>query len=276
MERLSTVVLGAGVVGLAVARALVRPGKRRRDVIVVDRAVRVGAETSSRNSEVIHAGIYYPPTSLKAKFCVQGKALMYDFCQKRNIPYTRLGKLMVASDPQDWSELQRLQQQAQDNGVTDTRLVSKDEARELEPNVVCEGGLFSPSTGILDSLSFMEHLLADAEDLGAIVALHSNFQEGRIGNDGIELKVNGTWFLCEQVVNAAGLWADDIATKIHSNHVWNPPRQYYAKGNYFRLTGVKTPFSHLVYPVPDRRGGLGKSVDVGMGGNDRHRRDELF
>lgn len=275
MERVQTAVIGAGVLGLATARALVQTAGHK-EVIILDRAAGIGAETSSRNSEVIHAGIYYPPDSLKARFCVKGKSMMYNFCRERVIAHKRLGKLVVASDAADWPTLERLNQHAHASGVTDCRLISKEEARDLEPLIVCGGALFSPSTGIVDSHDLMVNLLADAEDHGAVLALQSTVENGRIDSDRIKLKVNGTWFACDHVINAGGLWADQIAARLHANHSWTPPRQYYAKGNYFRLMGIRSPFSRLVYPVPDRRGGLGKqdlcSVgDVGLQGYGHER-----
>jgi len=255
VEKVETVVIGAGVVGLAVARAF---GIAGHEVLLVDRAAHIGFETSSRNSEVIHAGLYYPKDSLKAKFCVRGKHMIYDYCESRSIQCNRIGKLVVASTKGQMQEsIRAMQQKARQNGVTDTRILSKEDVGTMEPNVVCEGALWSPSTGIVDSHNFMLSLLADAQELGTILALKTNIEDATIDADGrVQLYAAGACLSCATVINCAGLWADRIASLVHSNHSWQPPKQYYAKGNYFRLQG-KSPFSHLIYPVPDPRGGLG-------------------
>jgi L-2-hydroxyglutarate oxidase LhgO len=250
-------VIGAGVIGLAVARSLAQAGK---EVLLLDRAARIGSETSSRNSEVIHAGLYYPPSSLKADFCVKGKQLLYEYCVSRNISHRQCGKLLVATHETQWKEdLPRLKQQAITNGVLDVKLFSREIVQEMEPQVDCIGALWSPSTGVLDSHSLMVSLLADAEHDSATLALNSEVQGGSIGPFGIQLSVDGTCIECDAVVNSAGLWADQVARQIHTNpdSSWQPPRQYFCKGNYFRLQGVKAPFQHLVYPIPEAAGGLG-------------------
>ena len=258
-------IVGAGVIGLAVARALAQAGK---EVLLLDRAARIGSETSSRNSEVIHAGIYYPQSSLKAKFCVKGKELLYKYCASRSISHLQCGKLIVATHETQWKEdLPRLKQHAIANGVVDVELVSKEQVHELEPQVDCIGALWSPSTGVLDSHAFMLSLLADAENHSATLALNSKVESGSIGPDGIQLTVDGNHVACDVVVNSAGLWADQLARQIHTDTRWQPPRQYFCKGNYFRLQGFKAPFVHLVYPVPEATGGLGVHATIDWTGH---------
>ncbi|CAB9499404.1 L-2-hydroxyglutarate dehydrogenase, mitochondrial [Seminavis robusta] len=236
-------VIGAGVIGLAIARSLAMAGK---EVIILDRAGTIGSETSSRNSEVIHAGLYYPQASLKARFCVEGKLALYEYCQSRSIPYQKCGKLIVATQKEQLeTKILDLQQKAVQNGVLDTRiLTTKEDVQVLEPNIQAVGALWSPSTGVINSHSFMLSLLADAEDHGATLAT---------------------------VVNSAGLWAHQVAQSIHhyNNHnCWSIPRQYFAKGNYFQLEGCnssKNPFTHLVYPIPEP-GGLGVHATMDWSG----------
>lgn len=225
------------------------------------------SETSSRNSEVIHAGLYYPSSSLKAKFCVQGKQQLYEFCQDRQITHNPCGKLIVATNEQQLAQdLPSLQQKAIQNGVTDTRILSRQDVQYLEPEVECVGALLSPSTGVIDSHSFFLSILADAEAHGATLALQTAVDDAQINtnNQKVCLHAEGTWIECDTVVNSAGLWAHQIASLIHNNHVWKPPKQFFAKGTYFRLEG-KPPFRHLIYPVPEP-GGLGVHATVDWSG----------
>jgi L-2-hydroxyglutarate oxidase LhgO len=262
-SKVEAVVIGAGVVGLAVARALAIAGK---EVLVIDKASRYGSETSSRNSEVVHAGLYYPQDSLKAKLCVQGRNMMYSYCDSRSISYNRCGKLIVATEKdQVGSTLLRLQEQARHNGVTDVKLLNREEVKAIEPEVETYGALWSPSTGIVDSHALMMSLLADAEEHGATLALHSEVSNGNVTGDEIMLSVDEMWLSCDSVINCAGLWAHQVADRIHTGHSWQPPRQYFAKGTYFQLQGP-SPFSHLIYPVPDCRGGLGVHATIDRGG----------
>jgi L-2-hydroxyglutarate oxidase LhgO len=259
-------VIGAGVIGIAVARALAQAGK---EVLLLDRAPLIGSETSARNSEVIHAGLYYPPGSLKGRFCVRGKQLLYDYCESRHVSYKQCGKLVVATNEIQWTQhLPRIKEQAIANGAGDIELYSREHVQELEPQVECFGALWSPTTGVLDSHSFMVSLLADAEENGATLALNCKVENGSITPDGIiTLEVDGTIITCDVLVNSAGLWADEIARLIHSDKDgWQPPRQFYAKGNYFRLEGVKMPFHHLVYPMPEAAGGLGVHATIDWSG----------
>lgn len=267
LSKIECAVVGAGVIGLAVARALAQAGK---EVLILERASRIGSETSSRNSEVIHAGLYYPSTSLKAKFCVEGKQLLYDYCKSRHIPYNRCGKLIVATQ-ESQDELPRLKRQALENGVLDVELISTAEVEAREPQIKgCYGALWSPSTGVLDSHTLMVNLLADCEARDATLVLNTPVEGGCINSDGtIQLTAGGMELTCDSVVNCAGLWADQVAREIHNPGnatSWEPPRQYFAKGSYFRLTGVKPPFQHLVYPVPDAKGGLGVHATIDWSG----------
>jgi len=257
-------VVGAGVIGLAVARALAQTGK---EVLLLDRASMIGSETSARNSEVIHAGLYYPPSSFKGTFCVRGKHLLYEYCESRHVSHNRCGKLVVATNETQWKQdLPRIKEQAVKNGVLDVELYSRTQVQDLEPQVDCSGALWSPSTGVLDSHSFMVSLLADAEQHGATLALNSEVNNASISSDGITLEVDGTIMSCDAVVNSAGLWADKVARMMHRDTVWQPPRQFFAKGNYFKLEGVKTPFQHLVYPMPEAAGGLGVHATIDWSG----------
>ena len=264
-------VIGAGVVGLAVARALALQG---RDVLLVDQASTIGSETSSRNSEVIHAGLYYPSDSLKARLCVQGKHQLYRYCHERHIPFNQCGKLIVATrHGQVEKELNELRHQAHRNGVTDVTILSPEEVHEMEPQVQCVGGaLWSPSTGVLDSHSFMTSLLTDAEDAGATLVLNTKVMAATVesspGQDRILLQfADDTCVACDSVVNATGLWAPQLARYFHpptslGSSSWQPPRGYYAKGTYFVLQGVRPlPFQRLIYPVPEP-GGLGVHATI--------------
>lgn len=267
-ESLDVVVIGAGVVGLAVAREFARAG---REVVVLEHNARIGEETSSRSSEVIHAGIYYPTDSLKARFCVRGKDLLYRYCDDRGIPYRRCGKLVLALSADQEFRLTALLDQAEANGVDDLQPLSKTDVAALEPAVRCTAGLLSPSTGILDSHSFMLALHGDLEAAGGRVAVLSEFVGGSIDDDGIRLSVRSDGedlrLRAQVVVNAAGLRATDVAglfAGLDSRHV---PRTRYAKGTYFVLR-QKSPFKHLVYPLPEGAG-LGVHVTLDLAGQTR-------
>jgi L-2-hydroxyglutarate oxidase LhgO len=250
-ETADCVVVGAGVVGLAIARALALAG---REVIVLEAESAIGTATSSRNSEVIHAGIYYRPATLKARLCLQGREFLYRYCRERGIPHRRLGKLIIATDDFQLPELHRLHAQALANGVDDLRLVESDEVRAMEPSVRCVAGLHSPSTGIIDSHALMLAYQGEAEEHGASLALRSPVLGGRVGRGGIELDVGGASPLrlrCRTVINAAGLHAHELARRIEGVPAGTVPKVHYAKGVYFALQG-RSPFSRLVYPVHER------------------------
>jgi L-2-hydroxyglutarate oxidase LhgO len=267
MERVDCVVIGAGVVGLAVARRLAQAG---REVIVLEAASMIGTETSSRNSEVIHAGIYYPTGSLKAKSCVAGKHRLYAYCAEHGVPHRRCGKLIVATSETQKATLEQIRAKAAANGVTDLAWLTPADVAALEPEVFCTAALMSPSTGIIDSHGLMLAYQGDAEDLGAMLAFHAPVERGRITEDGIVLEVGGAepMTLCAQsVVNSAGLHAPALAARLDGFKREALPTPYYCKGNYFTLAGAR-PFSHLVYPVPEEAG-LGVHVTIDLGGQVR-------
>ena len=262
MDQVDCVVVGAGVVGLAVARALALQG---REVLVLEAANAIGTGTSSRNSEVIHAGIYYTPGSLKASLCVQGRALLYDYCRERGIDHRRCGKLLVATEPAQVAQLQGIAEQARRNGVADLVFLSADEARQLEPQLVCQAALLSPSTGIVDSHGLMLALLGDLENAGGVVALNSPLEKACLVSSGIELfAADGTRLQAKTVVNAAGLHAPALAAQFAGLDPQHVPTAFYAKGNYFTLA-TRAPFSHLIYPVP-QAAGLGVHLTLDLGG----------
>ncbi|MDP3702327.1 MAG: NAD(P)/FAD-dependent oxidoreductase [Hylemonella sp.] len=262
MEQMDCVVIGAGVVGLAVARALALSG---REVLVLEAAEAIGTGTSSRNSEVIHAGIYYPQGSLKAQLCVQGKQMLYDYCAERGIGHRRCGKLIVATSAQQVSELQGIMARAAANGVDDLALLTREQARALEPALECVAAIHSPSTGIVDSHGFMLALQGDLENAGGMVAFHSRLVRARVTSQGIELEAaDGTALRARTVVNAAGLHAPSLARRFEGLDPKDVPGEYYAKGNYFTLAG-RSPFSRLIYPVPEAAG-LGVHLTLDLGG----------
>ena len=259
------VVIGAGVVGLAVARALALQG---REVMVLEAASAIGTGTSSRNSEVIHAGIYYPAGSLKARLCVQGRQMLYAYCEARGIGNRRCGKLVVATNAVQALQLQSITSKAAVNGVHDLVLLTRDEARALEPQLECVAAIHSPSTGIVDSHALMLALQGDLENAGGVVVFNSPLLSAECGQSAITLLVggegDGTRLQAMTVVNAAGLQAPALARRfkgLASHHI---PHEYFAKGNYFTLAG-RSPFSCLVYPVPEAAG-LGVHLTIDLGG----------
>jgi L-2-hydroxyglutarate oxidase LhgO len=267
LEQVECIVAGAGVIGLAVARALALAG---REVIILEAADRIGSETSSRSSEVIHAGIYYPPGSLMARLCVEGRALLYAYCQERAIPHRQCGKLIVASSEMELQQLSAIAAKAASNGVTDLRQISASEARALEPALVATGALLSPSTGIVDSHAYMLSLLGDAENAGAVLVCNSPVERGRATQHGIVVDVGGaepTSLGCRLFVNAAGLAAPKLARRIDGMPPALVPKEYFAKGDYFSLVG-RAPFSRLIYPVPVK-GGLGIHLTLDLAGQAR-------
>ena len=264
MERLDAVVIGAGVVGLAVARALAMAG---REVVILEAEDAIGTHTSSRNSEVIHAGIYYPKGSLKATTCVEGKTLLYEYCVSHGVPHKRSGKLIVASQDQS-GELEGIQKKAHANGVTDVVWMTREQAVALEPELACAAALYSPSTGIIDSHSLMLSYLGDAQSHGAMLALKSPLTRAEIVNDGFVLHVAGSDPIASSIlVNCAGLKAPSVARCVEGYPAELAPREFYAKGNYYSLTR-RSPFSRLVYPVPEP-GGLGVHVTLDLAGQAR-------
>lgn len=262
MERVDTVVIGAGVVGLAVARALALAG---REVLVLEAETQIGSGTSSRNSEVIHAGIYYPRDSLKARLCVRGKALLYAYCAERGVAHQRCGKLIVATSEDQVADLDALTEKARANGVDDLQRLSAAQAIELEPALRCHAAVLSPSTGIIDSHGLMLALQGDLENAGGIVAVASGVAGARCVAGGIELHAHdGTELLASRVVNAAGLTAPWLARRFEGLPAARLPQAYFAKGSYFTLSG-RSPFTRLIYPVPEAAG-LGVHLTVDLGG----------
>jgi L-2-hydroxyglutarate oxidase LhgO len=267
VEEVDCVVVGAGVVGLAVARALAQAG---REVIILEQAEGIGTETSSRNSEVIHAGIYYPANSLMARFCVEGRRKLYAYCAEKGVPHINCGKLIVATNAQEDAMLAGIKQRAETNGVEGMRVLTAAEAIEMEPNLSCTSALLSPATGIIDSHNYMVALQGDAENAGAVLVIFSPMVGGRVVDRQIEIDVGGTdpmTLRCRLLVNSAGLHAPFVARGIHGMPPDRVPTEYFAKGNYFTLSG-RSPFSRLIYPVPVP-GGLGVHLTVDLGGQAR-------
>lgn len=267
MDRVGCIVIGAGVVGLAIARALALRGT---EVVIVERAGAIGTETSSRNSEVIHAGIYYPQGSLKARLCVAGRGQLYDYAAARGIPHRRCGKLIVATSAAQLDMLDVIRAQAAANGVALTPL-SAAAAQDMEPSLACTGALLSPDTGIVDSHALMTALLADAEAAGALLAL--NTAVTGIERDGAGFVVRTTAggepfaLSASQVVNAAGLWASDVAAMVPGLDPAHVARTLYARGSYYAVPG-RAAFARLIYPVPEP-GGLGVHLTLDLGGSMR-------
>lgn len=277
MERVECVVIGAGVVGLAVARALALAG---REVVILEAAETFGTATSSRNSEVIHAGVYYPEGSLKASLCVRGKTLLYDYCRDRGLPHRRCEKLIVASRQGGDGELEALkavQRRAAAAGV-DLPWLSGAAAMRMEPNGLdCAAALHSPTTGIIDSHALMLSLLGEAEAAGAMLAVHAPVQGGRILDDGLLLTTGGPDAMslqAEKVVNCAGLGAQAVSHAISGLSADPIPPLYYAKGVYCSLAG-RPPFSRLIYPVPGTAS-LGIHYTCDLGGQGRFGPDVLY
>ena len=268
MEHVECVVLGAGVVGLAIARALAQSG---REVWVLEAAEAIGTGTSSRNSEVIHAGIYYPEGSLKARFCVEGKAMLYEYCASRRIAHRRLGKLIVASTPAEIPALRGIQAKAAANGVA-LGWLDAAEARAMEPALTVSAALLSDSTGIVDSHAFMVALQGDAEAAGAVIVCRAPVVAGAVlsGDHGFTLQAGGAEPMalqCDVLVNAIGLHAPSLARRIDGIPADSIAPEHLCKGSYYGLAG-RAPFQRLVYPVPEP-GGLGVHLTLDLGGQAR-------
>jgi L-2-hydroxyglutarate oxidase LhgO len=262
MDQIDSVVIGAGVVGLAVARALALRG---HEVLVLEAADAIGTGTSSRNSEVIHAGIYYAAGSLKARLCVEGKERLYAYCAERGIAHRRCGKLLVATSADQLPQLQLIIDKAAANGVNDLVLLTQAEAQAMEPHLSCVAAVHSPSTGIIDSHALMLSLQGDLENVGGMVAFNTSVSSAKAAADGIELTMaDGTQLMAKRVVNAAGLYAQALARRIEGLPAEHVPPAFFAKGNYFTLSG-RSPFTRLIYPVP-QAAGLGVHLTIDMGG----------
>jgi L-2-hydroxyglutarate oxidase LhgO len=268
MEEVDTVVIGAGVVGLACARALALGG---HEVVVLEAENAFGTATSARNSEVIHAGLYYPTGSWRARLCVRGRAMLYDYCASHGVGHSCCGKLVVACSDVEVPSLEAVQSLARANGVVDLQRLSAAQAHALEPALACRGALLSPSTGIVDSHGLMLALLGDAEAAGAMLALQSPVLDGRVVEGRLELAVGGETTMrlrARRVVNAAGLQACSLASRIEGLPARHVPTPHFAQGAYFTLTG-SAPFSRLVYPVPGQSGHLGVHLTLDLAGQAR-------
>lgn len=266
-EKVDAIVIGAGVVGLAVARELSMHGK---EVIILEADKAIGMGTSSRNSEVIHAGIYYPQGSLKARLCVEGKKALYDFCESHGVPHKKLGKLIVATSVEQVEQLHAIKEKARLNGVDDLEWLDKEAVRKLEPNLRSEAALLSPSTGIIDTHAYMLALLGDAETHGAMLALNSPVLGANVNKGGLVLEVGGAspmTLATNTLINSAGLSAIPLAHTFKGLPENTIAKAYYCKGNYFSLA-TKPPFKHLIYPVPEEAG-LGVHLTLDMGGQAR-------
>lgn len=262
MSDCDAAIVGAGVVGLAIARALALQGQ---SVIVLEKNEGIGMETSSRNSEVIHAGLYYPTGSLKAQLCVEGKQALYDFCASHHVPNRRCGKLIVATGETEIPAIEAIRQKGIANGVDDLVWLSGDEARAKEPALACVAALFSPSTGIIDSHAYMLALQGDIEAHGGSIAFNTGFISAREIEGGFEIVADGDVTLtATRLINAGGLHASKVARAIDGlDHAFVPDTKY-AKGNYFSLA-KRAPFTHLIYPAPHTHG-LGVHLTLDMGG----------
>ncbi|MEM7744317.1 MAG: NAD(P)/FAD-dependent oxidoreductase [Pseudomonadota bacterium] len=267
VEEVQTVVIGAGVVGLALARALAKTG---REVLILEREDAFGTITSARNSEVIHAGIYYAKDSLKAKLCVAGRHMLYDYCKANAIPHRRCGKLIVACSSEEVEKFEGIAARAWDNGVEDLQQIPASEARTMEPELDCQGALYSPSTGIVDSHGLMLALLGEAEAHGAMLVLNTPVARLAAADGGFLVETGGEepmQLLASEVINSAGLDAPELAQQMDGLPASAAPEQWIAKGNYFSLT-TKAPFDRLIYPAPVS-GGLGIHLTLDLQGRAR-------
>ena len=268
MDQVDTLVVGAGVVGLAIARELSMAG---REVVIAERGERFGEATSARNSEVSHAGLYYPPGSSKAHLCVDGRRRLYEYCAQRGVAHRRCGKLIVAAGVDQSPELEKIENRALAAGVDDLRWLTGAQASALEPALHCRTALISPSTGIVDSHGLMLALLGEAEDHGAMLAVMSEARSVEPVADGFCVHLAAAGELlelqCRELVVAAGLGAPALAARIEGYPQERLPRSYLAKGNYFSLAG-RCPFSRLIYPIPNEAG-LGVHLTLDLAGQGR-------
>jgi L-2-hydroxyglutarate oxidase LhgO len=268
MEEVDCIVAGAGVIGLAIARRLAQAG---REVIVLEAAEGIGTVTSARNSEVIHAGIYYKPGSLRARLCRPGRDALYAYCRDHGVPHRRCGKLIVAADAAETKALAQVEAMARQNGVDDLVLLSGEEARAMEPGLACVAALHSPSTGIIDSHSYMLALRGDAEAAGAALAFHAPLASGRVEGDRIAIEVGGAepmTLACRLLINCAGLNAPKLARSIADMPADKVPKAYFAKGSYFSCS-ARAPFSRLIYPAPGHSNHLGIHLTLDLAGQPR-------
>jgi L-2-hydroxyglutarate oxidase LhgO len=274
IEQLDCAVIGGGVVGLAVTRRLAMLG---RQVVLFEAEKNTGLHTSSRNSEVLHAGIYYPTGSLKARLCVQGRRMLEEFCSVRGLGYRRIGKIVVATSDDEARTLDRHKAQGESNGVTDLVWLEPDQVRRMEPAIFCTRAFHSPSTGLIDSHGLMRALAADARQAGADIVLASPVIGGAVSESGIDLDIGGrepARYRFRTVVNSAGYSAPAVARTLSGLDAKTIPTSYFAKGHYFVLSGP-APFRQLVYPIPGQ-GGLGIHVALDLAGNVRFGPDAVW
>ena len=272
IDKVDALVVGAGVVGLAVARALAQAGL---ETLVLERAEAIGTGVSSRNSEVIHAGLYYPAGSLKAQLCVQGNASLYAYCESHGVAHRRCGKLLVAASTEQLDGLHQIEAKARVNGVSDLQWLTRAQAQALEPALQCEAALLSPSTGIVDTHGLMLALQADLERVGGLVALHSEISAIElcpVAGEGHVLHVNAnrpdaSTIQARVVVNSAGLHAPALAARMQGLAASHVPQAHFCKGSYFSLAG-RAPFARLIYPIP-QAAGLGVHLTLDLGGQAR-------
>ncbi len=267
MNRVDCIIIGAGVIGLAVGRAIARAG---REVVVLEAESSIGSHTSSRNSEVIHAGIYYPAGSKKAELCVRGKTQLYEFCRTRDIAHRRIGKLIVAITDADEQTLRDYRERATRNGIDDLQWLDADAVAAMEPQLRCRAALLSPSTGIIDSHEYMLALQADIEACDGSIICESRVGRISAGDHGFTVSLDnddGYELQSDLLVNSAGLWAPDVAAQIDGLAPEQVLRHRYARGHYYTLTG-KVPFGRLVYPVAGNAG-LGIHLTLDLAGQGR-------
>ncbi len=264
-----TIVIGAGVIGLAIARECARRGQ---EVLVLERHGHFGEETSSRNSEVIHAGIYYPKDTLKARFCVEGKKKLYEYCESHGVPHKNLGKLIVATSDEELTTLSAIRQKAADNGVEDLSWISKTELKAMEPELSCKGALLSPSTGIIDTHQYMLALVGDIETAGGFIAYNSAFSRAEHRGGHYLVQAGENTLTCRNLINSAGLGAQAAAQNIDGLSADHIPTRYLTKGNYYTMN-AKSPFKRLIYPVP-QSASLGVHVTLDLGGQIRFGPDQ--
>ncbi len=268
MDEVKITIIGAGVVGLAIAAEL---SLEHEDIVVLEKHEKFGQETSSRNSEIIHSGIYYPPNSLKAKLCVEGARLIYEYCEAHSIPYSKLGKLIIATNESELTNLKELYNTGIQNGAKGLRLIEKDEINKMEPNVNAVAALYSPSTGIINSHSLMSQLYRFANAFGVLFSFNTEVDFIERNKDGyvMGIKNNGYKFFSPIVINSAGLFADYVAGLVGIDIDRTDYRLSYCKGSYFSYAG-KSPIKMLVYPVPDKDlTGLGIHATLDLGGRLR-------
>ncbi len=268
-DSVETIIIGAGVIGLAIARQASLQGQ---DVLVVERHPHFGEETSSRNSEVIHAGIYYPAGSLKAQLCVKGREQLYQYCAAHHVPHKRLGKLIVATNNDELGILQTINEKAAANGVDDLQFISAARAMEMEPALSCVGALLSPSTGIIDTHQYMLSLTGQIEDRGGAIAYQTTFQSAVITSEGFDVQCGDIVIRCKNLINAGGLNAQFNASRISGLDQKHIPKRYLTKGNYFTMN-KPSPFQRLIYPVPNTAS-LGVHVTLDLAGQIRFGPDQ--